>query len=328
MANNVAATAGTGTTFKTTDNAGVHTGHVNVDTLPALAAGTANIGDVDVLTVPTDPFGANADAASSTGSISAKLRAMATAWGTSALDLGSGTGGSRTLRWFHDTAQWIGGAGAVTSAVQRTTLASDDPAVAVLGAQADAASVSTTISAKLRAIATAIGTGVIARGAGAYDSLTIRFVSASDDPGFASVVSAINTASDPAINVTPTADSADGLSIFRSLDLDETEEAVKATAGNLYKLRITNFATSVRYVKLYNDTVANVIVGTTASPTLMDTIPVPAGSATVPTVITENYGGLGAAFSVALTLACTTGLADNDTGAPGASEVVVSAYYK
>lgn len=43
----------------------------------AIPAGTNNIGDVDVLTVPADPFGANADAvvaAGATGSISAKLR--------------------------------------------------------------------------------------------------------------------------------------------------------------------------------------------------------------------------------------------------------------
>lgn len=50
---------------------------VDVTRLPALAAGTANIGDVDVLTVPADPFGVNADAASATGSISAKLRYLA-----------------------------------------------------------------------------------------------------------------------------------------------------------------------------------------------------------------------------------------------------------
>lgn len=43
----------------------------------AVPAGTNNIGDVDVLTVPADPFGANADAASATGSISAKLRFIA-----------------------------------------------------------------------------------------------------------------------------------------------------------------------------------------------------------------------------------------------------------
>jgi hypothetical protein len=50
---------------------------VDVTRLPALAAGTNNIGDVDVLTVPADPFGANADAivaAGAAGSMSAKLR--------------------------------------------------------------------------------------------------------------------------------------------------------------------------------------------------------------------------------------------------------------
>jgi hypothetical protein len=83
-------------------------GDVDVLTLPALPAGTNNIGDVDVLTVPADPFGANADAASATGSISAKLRAIATALGTTALDLGQGTGGSRTLRVAIDSAQLDG----------------------------------------------------------------------------------------------------------------------------------------------------------------------------------------------------------------------------
>lgn len=43
----------------------------------ALPVGTNNIGDVDVLTVPADPFGVNADAASATGSISAKLKFIA-----------------------------------------------------------------------------------------------------------------------------------------------------------------------------------------------------------------------------------------------------------
>jgi hypothetical protein len=43
----------------------------------AIPAGNNNIGDVDVASVPTDPFGANADAASATGSISAKLRFIA-----------------------------------------------------------------------------------------------------------------------------------------------------------------------------------------------------------------------------------------------------------
>lgn len=49
-------------------------GDVDVATI---AAGDNNIGNVDIVTVPADPFGVNADAASATGSISAKLRFIA-----------------------------------------------------------------------------------------------------------------------------------------------------------------------------------------------------------------------------------------------------------
>src|SRR5687768_13203053 len=55
-----------------------HIPHHVVDSITgALPAGTNNIGDVDVLTVPADPFGVNADAvvgAGAAGSIQAKLR--------------------------------------------------------------------------------------------------------------------------------------------------------------------------------------------------------------------------------------------------------------
>jgi hypothetical protein len=54
-------------------------GGLKVSPVAALPAGTNNIGDVDVASVPFDPFGANADAAVSagaTGSLSAKLRAI------------------------------------------------------------------------------------------------------------------------------------------------------------------------------------------------------------------------------------------------------------
>lgn len=52
-----------------------------VSALPALPPGANNIGDVDVLTVPADPFGVNADAAvaaGAAGSIQAKLRRLTT----------------------------------------------------------------------------------------------------------------------------------------------------------------------------------------------------------------------------------------------------------
>lgn len=38
-------------------------------------------------------------------------------------------------------------------------------------------------------------------------------------------------------------------------------------------------------------------------------------------------GATGIAFSTAITVAATTGVADNDTGAPGANEVVLNLGY-
>lgn len=49
----------------------------SVDVL-SIAAGNNNIGNMDVVTLPADPLGANADSASASGSISAKLRQIAT----------------------------------------------------------------------------------------------------------------------------------------------------------------------------------------------------------------------------------------------------------
>lgn len=74
------------TTPGTTNKVSIGTdGTVAINT--AIPVGNNNIGDVDVVTVPTDPFGANADAASATGSISAKLRYLA----------GTGIAGMTTL---------------------------------------------------------------------------------------------------------------------------------------------------------------------------------------------------------------------------------------
>lgn len=68
--------AGTNAIGKLAANSGVDIGDVDVT---SIAAGDNNIGNVDIVTVPTDPFGANADAAAtagSTGSMQAKFRLM------------------------------------------------------------------------------------------------------------------------------------------------------------------------------------------------------------------------------------------------------------
>lgn len=111
-----------------------------------------------------------------------------------------------------------------------------------------------------------------------------------------------------------------GLSPFRSIDLDESEEEVKATAGQVYFLHLQNLhASSARFVKFYNATAASVTVGTS---TPLYTFRLAAGE-----TITESIPQ-GLAFSTAITVAATTGIADADTGAPGANEVVVNLGYK
>ena len=114
------------------------------------------------------------------------------------------------------------------------------------------------------------------------------------------------------------------LTIFRSIDLDETEEEVKATAGQVYAVWVNNNAVSTRFLKFYNATAANVTVGTT---TPVITLGIP-GNTSDDIAGSLSAGGFGIAFDTAITVAATTGIADNDTGAPAANDVVVNIFYK
>jgi len=121
-------------------------------------------------------------------------------------------------------------------------------------------------------------------------------------------------------NVSLAPQTSGGLSIFRSIDLDESEEEVKGSAGQLYGIIAINLhASDYRYLKIYNAPAASVTVGTT---TPVMTIPLNDDwehRSTFPN---------GIQFSSGITVAATTGLADADNGAPGANEVVVNILYK
>ena len=113
-----------------------------------------------------------------------------------------------------------------------------------------------------------------------------------------------------------------GLSIFRSLDLDESEEEVKGSAGTVYGVWFSNTATATRFLKFYNATAASVTVGTT-TPVL--TLALPGNTSDDVSGVFSNPQGI--AFSTAITVAATTGVADNDTGAPAANDVIVNVFY-
>jgi hypothetical protein len=128
-----------------------------------------------------------------------------------------------------------------------------------------------------------------------------------------------------AVSVVPTPATSGGLSVVRKIDLDETPVAVKAAAGQLYGFSIANLGTATRYLRFYNVASGSVTVGTTAATVGPLTIP---ANASDDTVVMLNFGGQGIAFGTAISMAATTGFADNDTGAPGANELMINVFYK
>lgn len=108
----------------------------------------------------------------------------------------------------------------------------------------------------------------------------------------------------------------EGLQTFRSIDLDESEEQVKGSEGVVFSIYASNTNAAARWLKLYNATAANVTVGTTAP---VATFYLPASGASP----LKFDSVVGLHFDTAITAAATTGVADSDTGAPGANEVVV-----
>lgn len=119
---------------------------------------------------------------------------------------------------------------------------------------------------------------------------------------------------------TPGADMT-GLSALKKISAASTNAtSVKATAGQLYWLHVVNLNAAARYLKLYNKT---------SSPTVGTDTPIHTFA------IPGNTAGAGFAlnfavpitFSSGIALAITTGVADSDTGAVAANEIIVNGGY-
>lgn len=109
----------------------------------------------------------------------------------------------------------------------------------------------------------------------------------------------------------------DNLSISRNIDVDESGDNQVNAACKLFGYYVHNKNAAVLYLKLYNKATAP----TVGSDTPVLTIPVPSGAA-------ANVSfARGIAFSTGLGVGATTGVADNDTGAPGANDMVLNLFY-
>lgn len=114
---------------------------------------------------------------------------------------------------------------------------------------------------------------------------------------------------------------ADGLS-YISAGSTEDEHAVKATAGTLYSITVTNTNAAVRYLKCENDTAANTAPGTD-TPEFRMAIP----GATTGGGFTTSFP-VGWSFSTALTCWIVTGAADSDVAEVAANEIMVFYSYR
>jgi hypothetical protein len=243
-----------------------------VTQVSSIAAGDNNIGNVDVVTVPADPFGVNADAASATGSISAKLRFIAS---TGIPITGTVTVGSHAVTNAGTFVVQIDG-----SALTALQLI-DDPVV-----QDDAGFTPGTTKVMMAGFeADETATDSVDEGDGGAARMTL----------------------DRKQIVTLQPHTAGGLSIARDIDLDNgTLTVVKNAAGQLYGWDITNTSTVTVFVKFYD-----AASGTLGSGTPVLTIGIP-GNASDDTLSSKLFAnGVAFATGICVGAGTGVGDADN-----------------
>jgi hypothetical protein len=109
-----------------------------------------------------------------------------------------------------------------------------------------------------------------------------------------------------------------GLSLYRLLAAATTNaNSVKGSAGQLYGWYLYNNAAAAKFVKLYNKATAPTVG--TDTPVL--TIPLPAGAAA------NVFSETGLPFATGIAIAITGAVADADTTAVAANDVVVNLFY-
>ena len=113
-------------------------------------------------------------------------------------------------------------------------------------------------------------------------------------------------------------------SVYNHISVRATKIEARALPTVIQGIWVSNTGTATAFLKLFNKLAANVSIGSTV-PDI--TIPIPGGaSADVTGVL--GVPGAGCLFNTGLTIAATTGIAETDTGAPGANEVIVNIFYR
>ncbi len=157
---------------------------------------------------------------------------------------------------------------------------------------------------------TGVNGNVMLAGNGTAGTGAQRVVVASDNTAFS-------------VNASPTAATTGGASVSSAIVANNTTSvAIDASAGTLYGVTVFNNSATIAYLKLYNASQGSTTCG---SGTPVQRILIPANTSGAGAVIPFPVG---VAYSTAISRCVTTGIADNDTGAPAASTYLVDAIYK
>lgn len=103
---------------------------------------------------------------------------------------------------------------------------------------------------------------------------------------------------------------------YRNLDVQTTGSVIKANAGGIFDLTMSNANAAIRYVKLYDKATAP-----TSSDTPIRTYLLPPSS----TVVVPVTDGIN--FDAGISIRASTGVADADNTAPSANDVLVNIGY-
>jgi hypothetical protein len=105
---------------------------------------------------------------------------------------------------------------------------------------------------------------------------------------------------------------------YRSLDVQPTGQLIKAGEGQIGGWVLNNGAAAIRFLKIYDKATAP-----TQADTPKLTIEIPIASASI-----MSPGGSAIQFNLGIGIRATTGIADNDTGAPTANDVVANLFFR
>lgn len=295
MADNVAITAGSGTTISTEEVTTLNGGAVTAQQVQRVAAAirTADGTAIDLPGSTADGLlvnlGANNDV-TVTGTVTANA-------GTGPFPV-SDNAGSLTI----DNAALSVTGGGVEAAALRVTLASDSTGVVSVDDNGASLTVDGTVAATQ---------------SGAWNISTVTTVTT------VSAVTAITNALPAGTNTIGSVglapQTSGGLLISRTISAATTNAtSAKASAGQVFGWYLSNANASTRFFKLYNKASAP----TVGTDTPVMTIPIPGGSG----ANVEFANGI--AFATGIAYALTTGVADADTAAVAANEIVINLLYR